>query len=77
MLHAQFGAKWSNCLGGVRKSRFVICCDFANGKLETTQYQVVSKLRMSNDTSSRFFCSQIKKKVTLWFCSQPITASVL
>ena len=33
MLHAQFGANWSNCLGGVRKSRFFICREFANGKL--------------------------------------------
>ena len=33
MLHAKFGANHSNCLGGVRKSRFFICRDFANGKL--------------------------------------------
>ena len=33
MVHAQFGANWSNRLGGVRKSRFFICRDFANGKL--------------------------------------------
>ena len=33
MLHAKFSANWSNCLGGVRKSRFCICHDFANGKL--------------------------------------------
>ena len=33
MLHAKFGANWSNRLGGVRKSRFFIVCNFANGKL--------------------------------------------
>ena len=32
MLHPKFGANWSNRLGGVRKSRFFICRDFANGK---------------------------------------------
>ena len=31
MLHAKFGANRSNCLGGVRKSTFFICCDFAMG----------------------------------------------
>ena len=33
MLHAKFGANWSNCLGGVRKSLFFIYCDYVNGKL--------------------------------------------
>ena len=33
MRHAKFGANHSNCLGGVRKSTFFICRDFANGKL--------------------------------------------
>ena len=33
MLHANFGANQSNCLGGVRKSRFIICRDVQNGKL--------------------------------------------
>ena len=33
MLHAKFGANHSNCLGGVRKSRFFICRDFVNGKV--------------------------------------------
>ena len=30
---SKFNANWSNCLGGVRKSKFCICRDFANGKL--------------------------------------------
>ena len=33
MLHANFGANPSNRLGGVRKSMFSFCPDFANGKL--------------------------------------------
>ena len=33
MLHAKFGENWSNCLGGVRKSRFFIVCNFADGRL--------------------------------------------
>ena len=33
MLHAKFGANWSNHLGGIRKSRFFIVCDFVDGKL--------------------------------------------
>ena len=33
MLHAQFGANRSNCLGGVLKKSFFLCRDFANKKL--------------------------------------------
>ena len=33
MLPAKFGANWSNCLGGVWKSKFYICGDFSNGKI--------------------------------------------
>ena len=33
MLHSKFGANRSNRLGGVRKSRFFVVCNFMNGKL--------------------------------------------
>ena len=33
MLHAKFGANWSNHLGGVQKSMFFVVCNFVNGKI--------------------------------------------
>ena len=33
MLLAKSGANWSNCQGGVGKSTFFLCGDFANGNL--------------------------------------------